>query len=154
MPTLSHDNLVNTMLTQFFWFVCFLQFSVWKYRSENSHKLRLAGLKKRLLHYCNPVGQPLGNEHNEPMEYAQFKLKQVQIVARHGDRSSVVKNFPSMMHFNCELSSQNFQHAKKLAKLKKMERFLKIVYTQGQDDSVTNFKLTGKKICDPGKFLK
>ena len=145
------DNLLN-MFTQLFWSIYFLQFPVWKYHSENSYKRKLSVLKKRLLHYCNPVGLPLGNEHNEPMEYAQFKLKQVQVVARHGDRSSIVNDFPSLMHFNCELSSQNFQHAKKLAMLKKVERFLKTVYVNGHDEVVADFKLTGRKICRPGRF--
>ena len=129
-----------------------VSWQVWKYHSESSYKHKLSVLKKRLLHYCNPVGPPLGNEHNEPMEYAQFKLKQVQVVGRHGDRSSVVNDFPGLMHFNCELSSRNFQHAKKLAMLKEMERFLKTVYVNGRDEVVADFKLAGRKICMPGQL--
>ena len=140
------------MLMELFWTIYFLQLPVWKYHSESSHKHKLSLLKKRLLHFCNPAGLPLGNEHNEPMEYAQFKLKQVQLVVRHGDRSPLVKKFPNMMHFNCELSSQNFQHAQKLEKLKKMERFLRTVYVQGPDEEVTSFKLTERRICWPGRL--
>jgi hypothetical protein len=140
------------MLMPLFWSICFLQFPVWKYHSERSHNLKLSILKKKLLRYCNPAGPPLGNEHNEPMEYAQFKLKQVQVVARHGDRASVIKNFANMMHFNCDITSQNFQHARKLEMLKKMARFLKTVHVKGRDELLTDFMLTGRKICRPGRL--
>ena len=114
--------------------------------------MKVSTLKKKLLRYCNPAGPPLGNEHSEPMEYAQFKLKQVQVVARHGDRSSVATNFANMVNFNCDLSSQNFQHARKLEMLQKMERFLKVVHVKGREEIVRDFMLTGTKICRPGRL--
>lgn len=134
-----------------FWSTYFAHFPVLRYHSEREYNLKLSELKKKLLHYCNPAGPPLGNEHNEPVEYAQFKLKQVQVVARHGDRSSVVEKFPNLMDFNCEIKSRNSQHAQKLAMLRKTEKYLKLVVTNGRDEMVRNFLLTERKICRPGR---
>ena len=74
-------------------------------------------------------------------------------MARHGDRSSVATNFANMMHFNCDISSPNIQHARKLEMLRKMERFLKVVHLKEKEDIVGDFMLTGHKICRPGRLL-
>ena len=126
---------------------------MWKYHSEHRHNAQLSVLRKSLLHYCNPPGLPLGNEHNEPLEYAQFKLKQVQVVVRHGDRSSVAENFAKMVEFNCDLNSQNSEHAQKLEMLKKVKKFLRIVHVQalGLQEMQTNFMLNKGKVCRPGE---
>ncbi|XP_028393766.1 2-phosphoxylose phosphatase 1-like [Dendronephthya gigantea] len=130
----------------------FVSSAVWKYHSEKSYTSKLSLIRKRLLRYCNPPGPPLGNEHNEPMEYAQFTLKQVQVVTRHGDRSSIVENFPNMMHFNCELRSPNLQHDQKLQMLKKMSKFLRIVEVKEQEKVDSDFLLNERKICKTGQL--
>lgn len=115
----------------------------------------ISSLRKRLIRYCNPPGPVLGNELHEPMEYAQFKLRQVQVVVRHGDRSSVATKFPtaSSNYFNCELKSRNPRDSAKIKQLKNMAKIFKKTRMRSDGKHITeDFSLHEAVVCKSGQL--
>ena len=115
----------------------------------------MSKLGKRLIYYCNPPGPVLGNEMQEPMEYAQFELKQVQVVVRHGDCSSIASKFPfsNFPDFNCELKTQNGRDLQKIKHLRDMEkRFQKVRMRSNHKQVKEDFWLDETEQCKHGQL--
>lgn len=130
-------------------------FLIYKYQSSRQSKVTISNLRKRLLYYCNPPGPVLGNENDVPIEYSHFKLKQVQVVVRHGDRSSVASKFPTSNSpdFNCELKTKNDRDLQKIKHLKDMEKFFhKIRIRPGGKPVTEDFWLDEKVTCKSGQL--